>query len=85
MDETTFITTLVFVLLLVIVLLLVLIATASFYSERLARLEEENSRLRQLLQEEFLLDNGSMAAFNRMFSTACLHGFEDSSIVDEDV
>lgn len=84
MDETTFITTLVFVLLLVIVLLLVLIATASFYSERLARLEEENSRLRQLLQEEFLLDNGSMATFNQMLSAACLHGLQDSGM-DEDV
>lgn len=43
MDEYTFVTTLVFVILLVLVLLLVLATTASFYPEKLAKLQKKNS------------------------------------------
>lgn len=83
MDGYIVIIILIFVLLLMASALLWLADTVFFYSGRLAKLQEENKRLRQLIQEGLLLDNDGMAAFNKMFSAACLHGFEDSGM-DED-
>ncbi len=84
MDEYTFTTVLVFTFLMIVFLLLVLAETVSLYSNRLARLQEENKYLRQLIQESFLLDNDGMMAFNKMFSAACLHGFRENAM-DEDI
>lgn len=84
MDEYTFTVVLIFVLLLMAFLLLMLAETVSLYSDRLVKLQEENKRLRQLIQEGLLLDDDGMAAFNKMFSAACLHGFRENA-VDEDI
>lgn len=84
MDVYTVIAILIFVLLLMAIALLWLADTVFFYSGRLAKLQEENKHLRQLIQEGFLLDNDAMTAFNKMFSAACLHGFRDSGM-DMDV
>ncbi len=84
MDVYTIITILIAVLLLMVILLFSLADLVFLYSNRLAKLQEENKRLRQLIQESFLLDNDAMAAFNKMFSAACLHGFRDSGM-DMDV
>ena len=84
MDEYTVIIILIFVLLLMVIVLLWLADTVFLYSDRLAKLQEENKHLRQLIQEGFLLDNDGMTAFNKMFSAACLHGFRDSGM-DMDV
>ena len=37
-----------------------------------------------MIQDEFLLDNDGMEAFNKMFSAACLHGFRENAM-DEDI
>ncbi len=84
MDEYTVIAILIFALLLMVIALLWLADTVFFYSGRLAKLQEENKYLRQLIQDEFLLDNDGMEAFSKMFSAACLHGFRDSGM-DMDV
>ena len=84
MDGHTVIIILIFVLLLMASALLWLADTVFFYSGRLAKLQEENKYLRQLIQDEFLLDNDGMTAFNKMFSAACQHGFRDSGM-DMDV
>ncbi len=84
MDEYTFIVVLIFVLLLMAFLLLMLAETVSLYSDRLVKLQEENKRLRQLIQEGLLLDDDGMVAFNKMFSAACLHGFRENAM-DEDI
>ena len=84
MDEYTVNIILIFVLLLMASALLWLADTVFFYSGRLAKLQEENKYLRQLIQDEFLLDNDGMEAFNKMFSAACLHGFREN-VVDEDI
>ena len=84
MDELTIILILIFVLLLMASALLWLVDTVFFHSGRLAKLQEENRYLRQLIQDEFLLDNDGMEAFNKMFSAACLHGFRDGDM-DMDV
>lgn len=84
MDELTIIIILIFVLLLMAIVLLWLADTAFFYSNRLAKLQEENKYLHQLIQEGLLLDNDGMAAFNKMFSAACLHGFREN-VMDEDI
>ena len=83
MDAYTFIVVLIVVLLFMAIVLFWLADTVSFYSDRLAKLQEENKYLRQLIQEDFLLDNDGMAAFNKMFSAACLHGFRENAM-DED-
>lgn len=80
MDELTIIIILIFVLLLMAIVLLWLADTVFFYSNRLAKLQEENKYLHQLIQEGLLLDNDGMAAFSKMFSAACLHGFRDSGM-----
>ena len=84
MDEYTVNIILIFVLLLMVIVLLWLADTVFLYSDRLAKLQEENKHLRQLIQEGFLLDNDGMTAFNKMFSAACQHGFRDSGM-DMDV
>ncbi len=84
MDGYIVIIILIFVLLLMASALLWLADTVFFYSGRLAKLQEENKRLRQLIQEGLLLDNDGMAAFNKMFSAACLHGFRENAM-DEDI
>lgn len=84
MDEYIVIIILIFVLLLMAFLLLMLAETVSLYSDRLVKLQEENKRLRQLIQEGLLLDDDGMVAFNKMFSAACLHGFRENAM-DEDV
>lgn len=84
MDEYTFTVVLIVVLLFMVIVLFWLADTVSFYSNRLAKLQEENKYLRQLIQEGLLLDNDGMAAFNKMFSAACLHGFKEN-VVDEDI
>lgn len=84
MDVYTIIAILIVVLLLMVILLFSLADSVFLYSNRLAKLQEENKRLRQLIQEGFLLDNDGMAAFNKMFSAACLHGFRGNA-VDEDI
>lgn len=84
MDEYTFTVVLIIVLLFMVIVLFWLADTVSFYSDRLIKLQEENKYLRQLIQEGFLLDNDGMAAFNKMFSAACLHGFREN-VVDEDI
>lgn len=84
MDQYTVAIVLIVVLLLMFFLLLMLAETVYLYSNRLAKLQEENKHLRQLIQEGFLLDNDGMEAFNKMFSAACLHGFRENT-VDEDI
>ena len=84
MDEYTVIAILIFVLLLMAIALLWLVDTVFFHSGRLAKLQEENRYLRQLIQDEFLLDNDGMTAFNKMLSAACLHGFRENAM-DEDI
>ncbi len=84
MDGHTVIIILIFVLLLMASALLWLADTVFFYSGRLAKLQEENKYLRQLIQDEFLLGNDGMEAFNKMFSAACLHGFRENAM-DEDI
>ncbi len=84
MDGHTVIIILIFVLLLMASALLWLADTVFFYSGRLAKLQEENKYLRQLIQDEFLLDNDGMEAFNKMFSAACLHGFRENAM-DENI
>lgn len=84
MDEYTVNIILIFVLLIMVIVLLWLADMVFLYSDRLAKLQEENKHLRQLIQEGFLLDNDGMTAFNKMFSAACLHGFRDSGM-DMDV
>lgn len=84
MDGHTVIIILIFVLLLMASALLWLADTVFFYSGRLAKLQEENKRLRQLIQDEFLLDKDGMEAFNKMFSAACLHGFRENAM-DENI
>lgn len=80
MDGYIVLIILIFVLLLMASALLWLVDTVFFHSGRLAKLQEENKYLRQLIQDEFLLDNDGMEAFNKMFSAACLHGFMDSGM-----
>lgn len=80
MNGHTAITILIFMLLLMVIVLVWLVDTVSLYSDRLAKLQEENKCLRQMIQEGFLLDNDGMAAFNKMFGTACLHGFGDNGM-----
>ena len=84
MDGYIVIIILIFALLLMASALLWLADTVFFYSGRLAKLQEENKYLRQLIQDEFLLDNDGMEAFNKMFSAACLHGFRENAM-DEDI
>lgn len=84
MDGYIVIIILIIVLLLMASALLWLVDTVFFNSGELAKLQEENKYLRQLLQDEFLLDNDGMEAFGKMFSTACLHGFGGNT-VDEDI
>ncbi len=84
MDGYIIIIILIFVLLLMASALLWLVDTVFFHSGRLAKLQEENKYLRQLIQDEFLLDNDGMEAFNKMFSAACLHGFRENAM-DEDI
>ena len=84
MDGHTVIIILIFVLLLMASALLWLADTVFFYSGRLAKLQEENKYLRQLIQDEFLLGNDGMEAFNKMFRAACLHGFRENAM-DEDI
>ena len=84
MDGHTVIIILIFVLLLMASALLWLADTVFFYSGRLAKLQEENKYLRQLIQDEFLLGHDGMEAFNKMFSAACLHGFRENAM-DEDI
>ena len=84
MDGYIIIIILIFVLLLMASALLWLVDTVFFHSGRLAKLPEENKYLRQLIQDEFLLDNDGMEAFNKMFSAACLHGFRENAM-DEDI
>ena len=84
MDGHTVIIILIFVLMLMASALLWLADTVFFYSGRLAKLQEENKYLRQLIQDEFLLDNDGMEAFNKMFSAACLHGFRENAM-NEDI
>ena len=84
MDGYIIIIILIFVLLLMASALLWLVDTVFFQSGRLAKLQEENKYLRQLIQDEFLLDNDGMEAFNKMFSAACLHGFRENAM-DEDI
>jgi len=84
MDGYIVIIILIIVLLLMASALLWLVDTVFFNSGRLADLQEENKYLRQLIQDEFLLDNDGMEAFNKMFSVACLHGFRENT-VDEDI
>lgn len=78
MDEYTVVIILIFVIVLMAVALLWLADTVFFHSGRLAKLQEENKYLRQMVQDEFLLDNDGMEAFSKMFGAACLHGFKDS-------
>lgn len=84
MDGYIVIIILIFVLLLMASALLWLVDTVFFNFGRLAKLQEENKYLRQLIQDEFLLDNDGMEAFSKMLSAACLHGFRDS-VMDEDI
>ena len=84
MDGYIIIIILIFVLLLMASALLWLVDTVFFHSGRLAKLQEENKYLRQLIQDEYLLDNDGMEAFNKMFSAACLHGFRENAM-DEDI
>ncbi len=84
MDGYIVLIILIFVLLLMASALLWLVDTVFFHSGRLAKLQEENKYLRQLIQDEFLLDNDGMEAFNKMFSAACLHGFRENAM-DEDI
>ena len=84
MDGYIVLIILIFVLLLMASALLWLVDTVFFHSGRLAKLQEENRYLRQLIQDEFLLDNDGMTAFNKMFSAACLHGFRENAM-DEDI
>ncbi len=84
MDGYIVIIVLFVVILLMTIALLWLADTVFFYSGRLAKLQEENKYLRQLIQDEFLLDNDGMEAFNKMFSAACLHGFRENAM-DEDI
>lgn len=84
MDGYIVIIILIIVLLLMASALLWLVDTVFFNSGRLADLQEENKYLRQLIQDEFLLDNDGMEAFSKMFSAACLHGFGENT-VDEDI
>lgn len=84
MDVYTVIAILIFVLLLMAIALLWLADTVFFYSGRLAKLQEENKYLRQLIQDEFLLGNDGMEAFNKMLSAACLHGFRENAM-NEDI
>ena len=84
MDGYIVIIILISVLLLMASALLWLVDTVFFNSGRLAKLQEENKYLRQLLQDEFLLDNDGMESFNKMFSAACLHRFGENT-VDEDI
>ncbi len=84
MDGYIVLIILIFVLLLMASALLWLVDTVFFHSGRLAKLQEENKYLRQLIQDEFLLDNDGMSAFNKMFSAACLHGFRENAM-DEDI
>lgn len=79
-DEYTITVILVFAIMLMVFLLLMLAETVYLYSHRLIKLQEENKRLRKLIQEGFLLGNDGMAVFNKMFSAACLHGFRDSDM-----
>lgn len=84
MDGYIVLIILIFVLLLMASALLWLVDTVFFHSGRLAKLQEENKYLRQLIQDEFLLDNDGMEVFNKMFSAACLHGFRENAM-DEDI
>ena len=84
MDGYIVLIILIFVLLLMASALLWLVDTVFFHSGRLAKLQEENKYLRQLIQDEFLLDNDDMEAFNKRFSAACLHGFRENAM-DEDI
>ena len=84
MDGYIVLIILIFVLLLMAIALLWLADMVFLYSDRLAKLQEENKHLRQLIQEGFLLDNDGMSAFNKMFSAACLHRFRDGGM-DMDV
>lgn len=60
-DGHTAITILIFTLLLMVIVLVWLVDTVSLYSDRLAKLQEENKRLRQMIHESFLLDDDGMA------------------------
>lgn len=65
MDGYIVIIILIIVLLLMASALLWLVDTVFFNSGRLADLQEENKYLRQLIQDEFLLDNDGMEAFSK--------------------
>ncbi len=61
MGGHTALTILIFMLLLMVIVLVWLVDMVSLYSDRLAKLQEENKRLRQMIHEGFLLDDDGMA------------------------